>query len=97
MKGRCRKEHLKWKRKIKLERKRKRKRGIEYEAPTLEEVPPGDLLFIYDKIGNQKVECFHVYILKLKYTEFYWKLEIDYENSAIITAFNNVDIQPPKE
>ena len=62
--GRCQKKYLKWKRKRKMNRKRKK--GIEYEAQ--EEVPPGDLLFIYDRIGNQKVECFHVYILKLKYT-----------------------------
>ena len=58
------------------------------------QVPPGDLLFIFDRIGKQKVECFHVFVLKLKHTTPHWKLEIDYENSAIILASNNVDIQP---
>ena len=58
------------------------------------QVPPGDLLFIFDRIGKQKVECFHVFVLKLKHSTPHWKLEIDYENSVIVLASNNVDIQP---
>ena len=58
------------------------------------QVPPGDLLFIFDKIRKQKVECFHVFSLKLKHTTPHWKLEIDYENSAVVVASTNIDIQP---